>query len=121
MVIGCSGIVRHLQDAIEYVARDCLELFFGRILGPRYGFDERGAIERVNLIKYNDRDHQPIAKAWCSNTPTGTNYDIDIHWVRLWPDSLHQSIEVSGVAGMQDVRFETLYRQNPAHMTDEVL
>ena len=47
------------------------------------------AVERVHLVKYNDRDHEPIAQLRWSDRPPHTDDDVDIQGARLWADGLH--------------------------------
>src|SRR5262249_20308119 len=96
------------------------KLLCRRLLRPRDGFDERIAVERVNLVKYNDRHHESIAKLRWSDRPPRTNHGINVDRARLWADGLHQPIEIPGMARMHDVSFQTMDHQPPAPLAGEV-
>jgi hypothetical protein len=120
VLIRRARVVGHVQDPVVHFRRRRLKLRFRHSLWPRNGLDQRIAVERVHLVKDDDRDHKPVAKLRRSDGPPRADDDIEIHWARLRTDGLHQQIEVPRIAGLQNISFETLDRQHPSHVTGDV-
>src|SRR5215475_10866424 len=61
MFVGRARIVRHLEDPLEELPGHRLKLLCRYLLRPRDRLDERVTIERIELVKDHDRDHESIA------------------------------------------------------------
>jgi hypothetical protein len=120
MLIGCSGIVCDLEDAFEDFGGGHLELLCRSLLRSRNCLDEGFAIKGVQLVKHDNRNHEPVTELWRGDRSANTDDRVEIQGAGLRTDRFHQPLKIAWVAGVKDVGLQALNRQDPAQLTGEV-
>jgi hypothetical protein len=106
MLVGGTGVVRHLHDPVEELFCRWSKFLSGNVFRTRDGFDKGFPIERVDLVESHNRNHQPVAQFRRSNCPFCSDYYVHVHWARRGTKGFDQEIEVHGITHLQDVGFQ---------------
>src|SRR4051794_7499900 len=91
VLIGGTCVVSYLYDPVEQLSGrgpKLLILVVRKVLRSRDRVDEFVAVEGVQLVDHDDRDHQPVARLWWGDGAAHADDHVDVGGTRAGPDGL---------------------------------